>query len=58
MAKKTAPSNGTRRASTARTTAAKRSGRRESWKKVFERYLVKEGYSPAEAKELVEISAA
>ena len=55
---KTARTNGTRRASTARRTAAKRSGRRESWKKVLERNLVREGFSPAEAKELVAISAA
>ncbi len=33
----------THRTSTARTTAAKRSGRRESWKKVFERNLVRVG---------------
>jgi hypothetical protein len=57
-ARKAAQTNGTRRASTARKPATKPSGRREGWKKVFERYLVKEGYSPAEAKELVEISAA
>jgi hypothetical protein len=31
---------------------------RERWEKVLERYLIQEGYSPAEAKELVEISAA
>ncbi|HTS62580.1 MAG TPA: hypothetical protein VMH28_11185 [Candidatus Acidoferrales bacterium] len=58
MANKTAPTDGTRRRSPARKSSAKRPARRESWKKVFERYLVKEGYSPAEAKELVEISAA
>jgi len=56
---KTARMKGSHQRSPVRkTTAVKRSGRRESWKKVFERYLVKEGYSPAEAKELVEISAA
>lgn len=37
---------------------AKRSVRRESWKKVLERNLILEGLSPAEAKELVKISAA
>jgi len=59
MARKIAVRNGAQQRQPARKTAgAKRSGRREGWKKVFERYLVKEGYSPAEAKELVEISAA
>ena len=58
MANKTAATNGTRRRIPARKSGAKRPARRESWKRVFERYLVKEGYSPAEAKELVEISAA
>ena len=37
---------------------AKRSVRRESWKKVLERNLIFEGLSPAEAKEFVKISAA
>jgi hypothetical protein len=37
--------------------ATKRTGRREGWKKVLERNLILEGYSPAEAKELVAISA-
>lgn len=37
---------------------AKQPGPHESWKKVFERDLVQEGYSPIEAKELVKISAA
>ena len=59
MARKIAARNGAQQRQPARKTAgAKQSGRREGWKKVFERYLVKEGYSPAEAKELVEISAA
>jgi hypothetical protein len=59
MAGKIAATNGTHRRKPARkSVGTKRSGRRESWKKVFERYLVEEGYSPAEAKELVEISAA
>ena len=70
MASKTAKTNGTRparktaltshkrRVSAASGTAsAKPSGRRESWKKVFERNLVRVGYSPAEAKELVELAA-
>jgi hypothetical protein len=47
-----------RRKTTRKSATAKKSGRRDSWKKVFERYLVQEGYSPAEAKELVELSAA
>jgi len=41
-----------------KTAGARRSGRRESWKKVLERNLILEGLSPAEAKELVKISAA
>lgn len=58
-AQKTAPSNGTRRVSAARRTVAqKRSGRRENWKKALERNLILVGYSPAEAKELVELAAA
>jgi hypothetical protein len=40
-----------------KTVGAKQSGRRESWKKVFERNLIREGFSPAEAKELVALSA-
>jgi hypothetical protein len=54
---KTAATNGTRRRNPARKSGAKRSGRRESWKKVFERNLVRVGDSPAEAKELVELAA-
>ena len=58
MARKTAASNGTHRRKPARKSAgAKRSARRESWKKVLERNLILEGLSPAEAKELVAISA-
>jgi len=54
MASKTAATNGKHRRSPARKSdGAKRSARRESWKKVFERNLVREGYSPAEAKEIV-----
>jgi len=54
MASKTAATNGTHRRSPARKSGvAKRPPRRESWKKVFERNLVREGYSPAEAKEIV-----
>jgi len=41
MASKTAPTNGTRRRKPARkSVAAKRSGRRESWKKVLESNLI------------------
>jgi len=58
MASKTPATNGTQRRKPARKSAgAKRTGRRESWKKVFERNLVRVGYSPAEAKELVELAA-
>jgi hypothetical protein len=58
MASKTAATNGTRKRKPARKTVpAKRSGRREGWKKVLERNLILVGYSPAEAKELVAISA-
>ena len=54
MASKTAATSGTHRRGPARKPAgAKRSPRRESWKKVFERNLVRVGYSPAEAKEIV-----
>ena len=58
MASKTAATNGTkRRKPTPKPVTAKRSGRRDSWKKVLERNLILEGISPAEAKELVAISA-
>jgi hypothetical protein len=58
-AKKTAQHKTSRDTSSIlKTVAAKRSGRRESWKKVLERNLILVGYSPAEAKELVEIAAA
>ena len=54
MASKAATTNGPRRRSPARkSVGAKQPARRESWKKVFERNLVREGYSPAEAKEIV-----
>ena len=56
--KKTAVTKGSRKHSPVRKTAgAKQSGRREGWKKVLERNLILEGLSPAEAKELVKISA-
>lgn len=57
MARKPATTNGTHRRKLARKTAAKPSVRRESWKKALERNLILVGYSPVEAKELVEISA-
>lgn len=58
MASKTAATNGTKRRKPAhKPVAAKRSGRRESWKKVLERNLILEGISPAEAKELVALAA-
>jgi hypothetical protein len=56
MASKTA-ANGTPRSSSVRKSVAKRSTRREGWKKVFERNLVRVGYSQTEAKELVELAA-
>jgi hypothetical protein len=56
---KTAPTKVLYERSAVRKTAgAQRSVRRESWKKVLERNLILEGLSPAEAKELVKISAA
>ena len=60
MASKAAATNGAYRKSPARKTAGAKKPvrRRESWKKVLERYLILEGLSPAEAKELVKISAA
>ena len=58
MASKTAATNGShRRKPGHKVVGAKRSGRRESWKKVLERNLVLEGISPAEAKELVALAA-
>ena len=44
-------------ASADKTSTVKRPFRREGWKKVLERNLILEGLSPAEAKELVKISA-
>ena len=58
MASKTLVTNGTHRRKPARKSGvAKRPARREGWKKVLARNLILEGYSPAEAKELVAISA-
>jgi len=58
MADKTARTNGSRRRTPVRkSVGVKRSARRESWKKVFERNLIRVGYSPSEAKELVELAA-
>jgi hypothetical protein len=58
-ASKIGQTNGTRPAGTARGIAgAKRSGRRQGWKKALERNLILVGYSPAEAKELVALAAA
>jgi len=58
MARKPAATNGTHRRKPApKAAAAQRTGRREGWKKVLERNLILEGLSPAEAKELVAISA-
>ena len=59
MASKTAATNGTHRRSPARkSVGTQRRARRESWKKVFERNLIRVGYSPAEAKEIVQDFAA
>jgi len=58
MANKTARTNASRgRAPARKTVGAKKTRRAESWKKVFERNLIRVGYSPAEAKELVELAA-
>jgi hypothetical protein len=58
MASKTAATNGSHRRKPARKPVGeKRSGRRETWKKVLERNLILEGISPAEAKELVALAA-
>jgi hypothetical protein len=60
MASKTAKTNGTRPSSTARKTASAKKPRRPDpryWKRALERNLMLEGYSRAEAKELVRISA-
>lgn len=62
MANKTAATNGSRRRTPARKTVGTKQSRRAPdrryWKKALERNLIREGYSPAEAKELVAISAA
>jgi hypothetical protein len=58
-AKNTAQLKASRKAApTRKTSTVKRSGRRESWKKALERNLILVGYSPAEAKELVDLAAA
>jgi hypothetical protein len=58
MAKKTPVANSTHPRKPARkSVSVKGPGRRKGWKKVLEHYLILEGYSPAEAKELVAISA-
>lgn len=58
MAIKTAATNGKHtRKPAGKAVGAKRTSRREGWKKVLERNLILEGYSPTEAKELVAISA-
>jgi hypothetical protein len=62
MANKTARTNGSRRRAPARKTVGASKTRRAPdpryWKKALERNLIREGYSRAEAKELVAISAA
>jgi hypothetical protein len=62
MASKAAQTNGSHRRGPARKTVGAKPSRcattSRSWRKVLERNLIREGYSPAEAKELVAISAA
>jgi hypothetical protein len=62
MANRTAGMRGQRsRSMTRKTAPAKRNGQttgRATWKRVLERNLIREGYSSAEAKELVALSAA
>ena len=61
MANKTAPKNGSRRRAPARKTVAAKKSRRPDpryWKRAFERNLIREGFSKAEAKELVALAAA
>ena len=58
MPNKTAPQNGVRRHTpTCKKVGIKKSGRAERWKKVLERNLIREGISPTEAKELVDLAA-
>ena len=56
-AKKTQRKASRKTAPAAKTSTVKRSRRREGRKKVLERNLILEGLLPAEAKELVRISA-
>jgi hypothetical protein len=57
--KKTARTNESPQRGPARkTVGAKPTRRHESWKKVLQRSLIREGYSPTKAKELDAISAA
>ena len=56
MATKTAKKKAGRKTAT-REPAINGKPRHESWKKVLERNLIREGVAPEEAKELVEISA-
>jgi hypothetical protein len=61
MTNKTVPTNGSRQRPSRKTVSARQSPRAatsRNWKKVLERNLIREGYSPVEAKELVAISAA
>jgi hypothetical protein len=60
MASKTAQANGAGRRSTARKTISAKKPRRPDpryWKKALERNLMLEGFSRAEAKELVALAA-
>lgn len=55
--KKAAPNKSAGRVPVRKAAGAKKPVRWESWMKVFERNLILVGYSPEEAKELVEIAA-
>ncbi len=58
-ARKTAATNGTRRGTARKTAGAKKPRRPDPryWKRALERNLMLEGYSRAEAKELVALAA-
>jgi SOS response regulatory protein OraA/RecX len=59
MATKTSKKSPTSRTTVVRRPAVTLKPRRESWKKVLERNLIREGFSPAEAKEVIlDITAA
>ena len=57
MATRTAQTKSQKGRTTASKSAAAKKPRRPSWKKVLEKNLILEGLSPAEARELVALSA-